>query len=90
MNELASCPAQDCDSKVVIWPGDKVNFCCVNCWEIFYRFYLKQEGLEPGEPYPTSHSEQCVDRQAKRQHEPIITDREFVIMGGPVGGTKAR
>jgi hypothetical protein len=86
MTEYTRCPAQDCDNKVKVWPGDKINFCCLNCWEFFFRYHIKKEDLDVGEPWPDPHSEQCRDRQMARVHEEIVIDREFMISGGPVDG----
>lgn len=78
MTGFAACPAE-CGAKVVIWPGDKVNFCCAPCWD----WHLKHDIW--GEPVggdARSHSDQCDGRQEGRRFVEV-TAGNFSIMVVP-------
>jgi hypothetical protein len=77
------CPGRDtnpdCDSKVVVFPGDKVNFCCIPCWAAVWAITRDEPGDMPEKP----HSTECVWRQERRNDEPVL-EGTFTVMTSPV------
>jgi hypothetical protein len=80
--EVTYCPAPFCLNKVRVWPGDQINFCCLNCWRwTWENGQLRTRPFgEDGEEIPC-HSGQCADRQNLRDNWFVAEDRPFTIMG---------
>lgn len=71
-SEFVMCPG-DCNAKVILHPGNVVNFCCHNCW----RWYWDNGVMRtvPQGAYSqilARHTEQCDHRQLSRVNEPVV------------------
>lgn len=68
---FAACPGAEmsgCESKVVIYGGDKVNYCCGPCWATVWATFRGEPADLPEKP----HSTECVWRQDRRKGEPVV------------------
>jgi hypothetical protein len=79
VNEYTWCPA-GCGALVVIYGGNKINFCCKPCWETFWEDALAHMS---GEEIPGTagrpHSEECGRRQKDRRGVEVVLDRTFEL-----------
>jgi hypothetical protein len=72
---FARCPGHQCESKVVIYDGDKVNYCCGPCWAATWAEVRQAPEDMPDKP----HSTECVWRQERRKSEPVVEGTFTVI-----------
>lgn len=80
MIEFTRCPGE-CGGRVRVWDGTGINFCCHPCWKTYWE--AATAGMNGGmvDPLDYGHSDQCQSRQKVRDAEPIVTGRDFQIMG---------
>ena len=72
MTEFVMCPG-DCESKVILHPGNVVNFCCHNCWRWYWdNGVMRTVPMGANDQFLPRHSEKCQHRQLSRVNEPIV------------------
>lgn len=85
---FAGCPGEsfnpDCFAKVVIHPGNKINYCCVPCWETTWAITREVFEDVPAKP----HSTECVWRQERRKGEPVVEGTFTVASPSEVPGSR--
>lgn len=84
MGNYAECPG-GCSGLVVIWPGNRVSLCCLNCWRWYWENgVLDEVPLDQYGEVIEAHSDQCYARQAKRRESgAVATAGNYELMSPP-------
>lgn len=69
----------------MIWPGNRVNLCCLNCSRWYWEHMILGEvPLDQHGEAIEAHSDQCNARQAKRREAgEVATPGEYELMAPP-------